>query len=354
MKEIVKSKKLVFFPPGADLCYSPVTAYLFGVLQPHITTNKNLLFWLISNFMNPCIDINLRANGVKELLIYEEFFRQDLWYSCPFILSLNLKPDLINGLKNMSFIEFVKEAIDLDYFVYADINKHYIPNYKTEEDWQHNMLILGYDKIKGELDVADYFRQGRFSLEKCGENNVNMAFQMMKKVDDCDKFNTINLFRYQEVNNYKFNLGEIKEKLKDYLNATNLIVKNYYAYFAFEFKNSGELYYGIQFYDALIQLVINNRDLSVKSFHLLVMHKKIMKLRLEILKKYGVQIENLYKINEDLINETIILRNLIIKESIKRTNNSRLENSDKQKLIDELKKLKENDVLFTEKLISFL
>ena len=142
MKE---KKRLKLYANDPNCFYSPPTAFLFNILSVYMETDKNILPWIVSNFINICVDVNFYTPDISETLVFEDYFRQNLWYSCPFLSIMDLKADYIHKIYgDKDFVSLVKDAINLEYYVYADLNRRYIPNYQTEQDVQHNLLIYGY------------------------------------------------------------------------------------------------------------------------------------------------------------------------------------------------------------------
>lgn len=173
----------------------------------------------------------------------------------------------------------------------------------------------------------------------------------MKLVKASEFFEEINLFKFKGENNYNFNIAEVYNKLLDFFNGTNLIDKYYFSYFAYEYRNTNNLYFGLNYYDALKIILKEGKELSPKTLQLLVVHKNIMNERLLKLKNIGIASDELINENNNILNDTIIIRNILVKEHIK--NNSYLI-QDKEKC-KELTKLISNlhyrDYLFTKELL---
>lgn len=347
-------KVLHFEIPETNYVYSPPTAFLFNILNSAAKNDRKIWDWIVSNFINICCDINIYAPDIpNELLVFQDFFRQDLWYSCPFIESMDLKADYLNYLCRKGFSKFVKNAIDLNYYVYADLNCHYIPNYKTSIDIQHNLLLYGYDESS--INIADYFRNRKLSWEQCSALNIDLAYSELVKVEEYERFHTVNLFKYKKNENYEFKICDIKYALLNYINADNLLDKYQYAFFAYEYKNHGELFCGIAYYDALIEMLKLKRSFTPRSIHLLVMHKTIMMERLKVLKEKGIIIlDRLIDECNIILEKTIALRNYIIKINLRNKSEKIYNLDDQTKVRNKILSLKMADYKFTKKLIEIL
>lgn len=354
MEKILKEKMKLDFQ-YSEYAFSPPTAYLFGALFNHFDKTQ-LTLWFISNFMNPCIDINLEDPDLPNTpLVYVEFFRQNMWYDCPFIEDIDFSLEYVRNKWEKNFSDLALEALEMGYFVYADINRKYIPHYKSQFDFTHNLLLLGFDKKTKEFDIADYFYKRKFSIEKCSFEELNQAFYQLKRIWDCDRFSKVNIFKYKENENYQFNVSEIVSKTKDYLYGTDLIQKHYYALFAFQYNNSGKLYYGIDYYKALKILIRDEREMSTKLIQILYVHKLIMKKRLEILQEKKI-LENQCIIadNDILMKKTLVLRNLILKITI-RDDQERIHNMvDRERVLNLINELEDLDYRFHSKLLAML
>ena len=77
------NRKILHFEiPETNYVYSPPTAFLFNILNLAAKNDSKIWDWIVSNFINICSDINIYAPDIpNELLVFHDFFRQDLWYS---------------------------------------------------------------------------------------------------------------------------------------------------------------------------------------------------------------------------------------------------------------------------------
>ena len=339
-----------------DYMFSPVTAYLFSILEKYKTIDTNINLWLASNFINLYIDINLIDPEFPDKpIIYEEFFRQNIWYSCPFIECNNLDVSIINKYWAGHFDELCKSIINLDYYIYATINKKLLPNYNSKDNFVHKLLIYGYNNEKKIMNIADYFQKRLFSFEECTMKELNDAFDGLFKISDYKRHANINFLKYKENKNYCFRVDEIKNKLIDYRDSVNMIDKFNYVLFAYEYRNTGNLYYGVSYYDALCEMLILERQLSTKSIQILVMHKRLMCDRLEILYKNQIILnKKLIKKATDLLHKTILLRNLVLKLNVKNGEERISSKDEKMKLTKRILELKEEDYIFVSSLIEEL
>ncbi len=338
--------------PDTDYFYAPPMAYMLSVLNTFGKSNEKVMLWIISNFIDICIDINLCSLDIPDgSLVYEEYFRQELWYGCPFISSMDLNADFVRKISEGNFTELVKMALELDYFVYADLNRKYIPNYNQDRDVQHNLLIYGYDEEEKIMNIADYFRNHRFTKEVCQFSNIDQAYKYMYRVFDYEKFSYVNLFRYRSDTNFEFSIDEVKRKLIDYIEGTNLMRKYHYQFFGFEYQNSKEIYYGITYYDALIEILHKDKICTPKTIQLLVSNKMIMKKRIELLNENIIDKEKFKCESERLLKETVKLRNLILKLNLRNASNKILDLKEKNNVSERIKLLKEQDYILTRSLL---
>lgn len=349
MKKILDIKRV-----DQDIIFSPVTAFLFGILKRY--NNKNIDYWIISNFINTYIDITLIDPDIPDdPLVYEEFFRQSIWYDCPFIEQNKIDVGVVKHYWSGNFVEFCKKLIDLDYYIYADINKSIIPNYNSTDNFVHNMLIYGYDAEKNTINIADYFRGRKFSFEECLEKELNDAFDGLDKIGDYKRFSNVNFIRYRDEHNYNFSISEIKSKLIDYRDSVDLIKKYHHSLFAYEYRDSGKVYCGIKYYDALCEALILERPFSIKPFQLLVMNKSIMCKRISILQnEYFLTDKILEERANELLRKTIILRNLVFKLNYKYGEERILNDTDKTMLMGKIRVLQEEDYRFVSDLVKEL
>lgn len=68
------------------IIHSPANTYLLSVIGNDEIEHA----WIMNNF------INLRINPYTK---YDDFYRIDMWYNCPFIANNIMSRDLIRGLQ---------------------------------------------------------------------------------------------------------------------------------------------------------------------------------------------------------------------------------------------------------------
>lgn len=265
----------------------PTTGNSLAILLSH----KEIKPWIFNNFIQLfCTDDNTL-----------DFFDFNI-ENCPFLFFNTVEQDL--ALQKYSLIEYIESMIDAGYYLIFFVYTSQINAYDIVDEF-HDIMVYGYDNKNELLYIADHFKNGKYSFEKCSYEEMNRAFysdkSQIKKDKNQREYKIFKFIKYDDsMSNIKVNLKydyehrfnidklRIKESIKNYLEG-KIVVNWNTRYVAISNEEIGHHKFGIDCYDMLLQqidfAVINNKIAfnSVQAFYVMYSHKIIMQLRIEYL-----------------------------------------------------------------------
>lgn len=236
-------------------------------------------------------------------------------------------------------VGFIIRCIDDGLYFHATVNSYYITHYEyhyRKYHRFHEILVTGYDLEAKVLYGTDFYMRGQYTCQAIPFEDFAMAYTSVDEVDDGtfriehsastdlnNHLSVIELLRYNPKSHwhtkkpYALDIGNIVDLLGDYLESANTSRK----YTVIE--NAAEENYGLSVYDWLrkhLETILAGATpyCDIRSFHILLEHKRCMSLRMKYLS--GLQLERFpaYPAGElkNLEEQAIILRSLAIKYSV--------------------------------------
>jgi hypothetical protein len=321
------------------ITYIPWTASTLGVSM----TCKNSLDWIFMNFVH----IEIRSVCYDGLFYQPEcnFFDVSPWVSCKAI------PQCLLREKWGSFHSFCKDAIDNEYYIYSSIDTYYVPpyiNYKLSHQF-HELFIYGYNNKSESFYIGDFFQysQADYILGICKYKELDDAYNEMilrKNKSFWDK--DVVLFQRNEDLMIDVGINMLKSNLIQYLASCNL-----YGLTKMGDKDA----FNFAVYDLLISYCICIKDhldknVPLKAFNIIFIHKKFMKIRLEYIsqKHKTSKFENIIESYSKLMYLCNINQSYAIKYNIAKKLGLL------EKLISNLNQIKNDDKNITQELINIL
>lgn len=260
--------------------------------------------WVFNHF----VQITLAKNGKNAYFIMGSTSKHK---SCP-LIGHDCIPGLFVSENYNSLTEFIKMCIKNNYYMYFDIDRYYIKNYKYDRHRSHEIFVYGFDDQLKMVYIADFFDSHTYSFEKCSYEEINKAY--INVYDLKNNYQDIHLFRTFG-NKYDFDERLLKIYLEDYLNSTNS-----YHRMDISRQYGNKLVYGLSTYDTIIELFNmeseNGRyDYRIPALHLT--HKRLMDLRLDFLYKNQLICLKRYQSLKQKMNVMLKLINTIVAKTIK-------------------------------------
>jgi hypothetical protein len=252
-------------------------------------------------------------------------------------------------------VGFITRCIDDGLYFHATVNSFYISHYEyhyRKYHRFHEILIIGYDPESRVLYGTDFYMRGQYTCQAIPYEEFAMAYTSVDEVDDGtfsiehsastdlnNHLGVIELLRYNPKSHwhtktpYALDIGNIIDLLGDYLESANTSRK----YTVFE--NAAEENYGLSVYGWLrkhLETILAGTTpyCDIRSFHILLEHKRCMSLRMRYLS--GLKLDRFPEYSPDeltsLEGQATILRSLAIKYSVTK---------DKRIIVKMLKELKD-------------
>ncbi len=138
-------------------------------------------------------------------------------------------PREIIAIYNSSVVDFIKNCIAQNYYIYVHLNESCITNSKSfgTNVVCHDILINGFDDEKSTFNVSGYDKDKNFSnylatYNEISEGYERVSFDEEKLSQNLEDIYLIKLNILNNPDNDKFiNLKVIKNHLKEYVNGSN-------------------------------------------------------------------------------------------------------------------------------------
>lgn len=319
--------------------YPPITSYplIANMMSVLWSYKQDTLPWISDRFIQLLYREEVppfsATNGV--FYEYELSYNRPMFLSCPF-LYVSRFDRLIFSECNSCFLDFLKRSINDGYYLHLGLNHQHLscsPSYNRY--FVHPTFIYGYNEPNNEIFIRDFFKN-TYCDEIANYDEVNAAFYDIDYGTNAEYLNYISMFKYRSIE-YSHNIDKVVLDYTDYLNSVDSrnVFNEDYIY------KKAKKYYGLSYYDALSDS-FNNRTVDIRSFHVLIDHKTMQKIRIEYLNSVGSlkNVDKLLQLNEELTSMAKVLQNLALKFLITKKNEVILNG------IAFCKKMKERDTFF--------
>ncbi len=293
------------------MTYPPITSYHHHASLFSIILHDECAYdWIYNNY----IQLETPRQGHEHILRLDHYMPFDnnisIWQRCPFVSVHKIYPEICYD-KWTNRLEFVIESLSKDFYCYLWLDEYYLSSSEhfQKNHFIHDILIYGYDMAKQVLNVAEYFKGGKYSYGEVRFDEFLMAC--------VDNPSLTWLIRFESWG-YVFNIDITIRLLKEYLGSENTSLR-----FGLEIPKKDYIY-GMAIYDVLLEYIEQMRkgekSFDSRPFHVLWEHKTLMTGRIEYLhekrylddKSYGTLIKGFTEVEA----ASLILRNLHIKFSI--------------------------------------
>lgn len=288
-------------------CY-PQHAFYLSI----ISSNKNCLPWIFSNYSNLFID----QKGFCDFFVKTPEYYLYPWFQG----SQRIHRDLLEE-NNINFIDFIKRSINKENYIWLHLNEFYLPcstKYKKLQ-FIHSALISGYDDKEEKFFVNGFYNNRKYSKYLVSYKDIEKSFKHAHPIEDFKFY--IHLLKYNceyDLKEFKYNKKLFKHQLIAHLSSTIEPFLNLEE--AFDLKNFEDLTTGLEVYKKIEQLYLYNTTDSdyiydLRPFYVIYEHKKLLNLKLDFLKNKQefILTDEIYKQLEVLEKESIKVLNLYIK-----------------------------------------
>jgi len=332
------------------ITHTPPIANLFSILG----NNSNTLDWIMNNYIN----IYIHKDG-----FFDNFYDRNMFFhGCPWIEVIQIRREIIEKICD-NIIDYVKALIDEGYYVYSVGNTEFIAAYNIDHYFSHNLMIYGYDDWEKKFYISDFFFGGKYSQNQCSYDELEKSLLTAK----VDRY-FINLtygIKLKKID-FVFEMELVREFLEDHLNSANLFVKNktrqeeeYYSYIGenhynyFSFSKMQPMYFfGISYYNKIIEMITNNSNRLKRPLDLLLEHKVLMSKRLDFFQKNKYINDNDFSTLKNDCDELMSISSLLLTAYVK--NSIYPSNDLNDRMISIASTAKDLEEKFTEKLLKSL
>ncbi|WDF52834.1 hypothetical protein PQ460_10605 [Paenibacillus sp. KACC 21273] len=324
----------------------PTSVPLIGCYPQHsfymsiISEKKECLPWIFSNYSNIFID----NNGFCDFFVKTPEYVLYPWFQG----SQRICRDFLLSNKN-DFIEFIRENIISDYYIWLYIDEFYLPCSSEfgKNHFVHSIMISGFDDLNKTFKIHGYYNKSKYSAKNIDYNDLKFSFYNVNAEIDFKSY--IHLIKYNEnynLENFVYNTTLFKQQLICHYNSIFLPLLNQED--AYNSSISENLTTGLNVYDKLIDF-LNLGSLNVditydhRPLYVLLEHKKFMLLKLEYLKSQAFLI-----FSDDIFKKYELLKNSIEKQLVLYIKCSLTKNEEiMERIIKALKVIKndEKDIL---------
>lgn len=207
--------------------------------------------------------------------------------------------DLLLGMK-INFIEFCKESIDRDFYLFIPIETSEISNYSIykKKKVPHHIFVYGYDDENQIFECGEFFSYSNrgYSFESVTYKELENAFMDLQKQTKPEMMNNDHLQWLKDIQllhsfteyKDKFTVQRVQIGLQNYLNERDCFGNKDYL---------KDVYYGYAIYDLLKeyieQIIEKDREVfDVRTFYMIYLHFRYLRLQAEFLNENYVKEKN--------------------------------------------------------------
>lgn len=296
----------------------PLNTAINGILEAF----EDDKIWLYNNYISLWIYAKKCVRGYMGDFKYD--MNSDYYEQCPM-----LKNEIIELIKTDNIIEIIKDSINENKYIFAEVDTYYIDFWWLETDTKihssHEMIIIGYDDEQKVVIVADFFKHV-YSIKEIPYLDFRRAFDAnMGYIRERDNVDTVNIlsFQYSRNENYTFNIDRTRNMISDFLYSKENTINDESDLFIVH----EEVVYGIECLERIVEYLeycISEDDwLNYKTIHIIYIFNDVMCARIEYMieNQYlsrNEKIKRIYNEFNDLVHKTVILRTLFMKYNIKK------------------------------------
>ena len=274
-----------------------------------LATEKKTESWIYSNFIQTCLDLDLYKSPVP---YYYYIFDYTI---SPYLEIQKLKRDTSDRMFT-NVIEFLDICIDLDYYIYLNVDEYYIPHRENTfiKHFSHDVLINGIDSEAKELSVYGFTDKRKLECITVKFKDFNNAYNHIKEIEK--DLLQITLYRFNSEAEFTFDLNGFIEQLDEYLYGKNSSLR-----FS-PLRTPWDRIYGIKACDYLInymeECISQNIKIEIIIFQFLYEYHALMKYRIEFLLENKIlKNRDILKKWDGVLKSCMIIRNYFLKADVK-------------------------------------
>ena len=264
---------------------------------------NDYLNWFILQYSNIVLYTNEHYNG---MILFDDIFHTNMLHDS--LDSDLLWSEMYSGTQmlreNISFSSFVIDELRRGYALFLYLNFRYFPLLDYPEDYNHEVLITGYDEDTDAFTVYGFYNGQKYNFTIVPRDLLDQSFstfaQLNNEQNTEDKSTTIRCYKRKNEINIPIDYHALHFLVERWLNGRVL----------------GDLAYGKQCYNFLLEWLSSAPErIDLRSLHLLYDHKRGLKRTCSYIQKCGIDLSpSFFEDIDKLIHESFLLRYIKLKE----------------------------------------
>lgn len=262
-------KKLL--PVQMPLAYAyQFYAYPLTILANHAKATD----WVLSHYVNVVYEHSWKTAPVP-FAFYTYDYSQSPWLE-----TLRLNREWCTSTPGRTVDDYVREAIDRDFYVYLTLNFRYIPDriaYDRAQDYPHDIMIYGVDDQDGTYSVLGFDHEIMYRSTRLPQDDLLTAYTSMGSDPYYDV--PFTMYRYNDRGEYTFDLRFVADSIEEYLESHNCS-----AHYQSLRDPWWDRAYGMATYDVLQSYLdeyhAGSVEYDIRNLQVLWEHKRMMVARL--------------------------------------------------------------------------
>ena len=250
--------------------------------------DENKLTWFYENL----IPLQVYYDGKYNISVdfHIGYNVMNLLKFCPVVWAKTYQRELINRAYD-DIAEFFIQLIDSGNAVYYLTRTKDIPNYnayqKSDYDWNHDIMIHGYDREKELFYCCDFFTEAYKSVE-ISFDNIRKGYYNLETKNNIDWLWGVVSLTSHDKSIYDLKIRNVIDALNDYVTGSSPVKHNEIVFYALDEDTHS---FGINVYEKVISYAKYIRESCFKAdkrvFHTIYDHKQILLGMIRYLDKCG-------------------------------------------------------------------
>lgn len=271
-----------------DITAYPHHAHLYAIMNGIDKYENYKLPWLSNNY----VQLEFEADNLDFSIGFDIL---PLLENCPWLIKDSISYEMISE-KWDNIIDFLIDAINIDYYIYIEVDEFHIKEYDNyqKEHLSHTILIYGYDDITKEFYVADFFKNRKYYFAKVAFEEIKKGYENMPTTF------LLGVFLLRKKDNsyftYEFNRSGLIKNLEDFLYSQNTKERNMIINYTRVMPHVKESVFGLNVFDSICYSFSQTGYVPLTNLYVIKEHIKVLEIIVLQLSELGLveNWENIY------------------------------------------------------------
>ena len=297
-----------------DITAYPHHAHLYSIMNGIDKYEKYKLPWLSNNY----VQLEYESDNLDFSIGFDIL---PLLENCPWLIKDSISHEMISE-KWDDIIDFLIDAINVNYYIYIEVDEFYIKEYDNykKKHLSHTILIYGYDEEVKEFYVADFYKDRKYYFAKVtfeeikkGYENISTTFLLgiiLLRKKDSSYFT------------YEYSRTGLIKNLEDFLYSKNTKERNMIINYKRVMPHVNESVFGLSVFDSICYSFSKTGYVPLTNLYVIKEHIKVLEIIVLQLSKLGLveDWENIYFVLQDIYRKSELSIYLNIKYRISNKN----------------------------------